>query len=315
MRKLALAAALFALFPACAHKVADLPTPVSPPAIGDNQAPAAAAIVDNQAPAAAGYGEPVPAVDNQAVFEGRVRDVTVSSTPDYTNIEVEIDGKIGDYNSIKLIDPFRIMVDISGVDRGTAASEIPVGTPQVKTVRLFQIDNTLRMIVEPAENRVVPFIVNLEGSRLVLSVGGGQKRTAAATDNQAAAAGTGAGTGEGRIQAAPSPRAAGRPPVYLSMDFTDVDLPVLIKFISEQTKKNFIFDERVQGKITIISPRRISLDEAYNVFLSVLHVKGFATVDQGNTIKIVPMRDVRQEDLPTETDMVGKHDSRIIIRL
>jgi general secretion pathway protein D len=316
MRKLALAAALFALFPACAHKVADLPTPVSPPAIVQNQAPAAAAILNNQAPAAVFAVEPVPAADNQTVFEGRIREVAVSSTPDYTNIEVEIDGKIGDYKSIKLIDPFRIMVDISGVDRGTAASEIPVGTPQVKTVRLFQIDNTLRMIVEPSGDRVEPFIVSLEGSRLVLSVGGTQAgTTTTATDNQAAAAGTGAAMGVGRKQATPPPRASGRPPVYLSMDFTDVDLPVLIKFISEQTKKNFIFDERVQGKITIISPRRISLDEAYNVFLSVLHVKGFATVDQGNTIKIVSMRDVRQEDLPTETDMVGMHDSRIIIRL
>jgi len=32
--------------------------------------------------------------------------------------------------------------------------------------------------------------------------------------------------------------------------------------MSEQTKKNFIFDERVQGKITIISPRRVTLEEA-----------------------------------------------------
>ncbi|MGA6993751.1 MAG: type II secretion system secretin GspD [Candidatus Deferrimicrobiaceae bacterium] len=305
MRKMALAAVLFTLFPACVHAVADSPSPLSPPAI-----------MDNQAPAAAGYGEPLPAADNQAVFEGRIRNVTVSSTPDYTNIEVEIDGDIGDYNSVKLIDPFRIMVDVSGVDRGTTASEIPVGTPQVKTVRLFQIDNTLRMIVEPAGDRVVPFIVSLEGSRLVLSVGGAQMgTTAAATDNQAARAGTGAGTGEDGKQAAATPRASGPPPVYLSMDFTDVDLAVLIKFISEQTKKNFIFDERVQGKVTIISPRRISLDEAYNVFLSVLHVKGFATVEQGNTIKIVPLRDIKQEDLPTETDRVGEHDSRIITRL
>ena len=35
--------------------------------------------------------------------------------------------------------------------------------------------------------------------------------------------------------------APSRPPVYLSMDFTDVDLPVLIKFISEQSKSyNFV---------------------------------------------------------------------------
>jgi general secretion pathway protein D len=90
------------------------------------------------------------------------------------------------------------------------------------------------------------------------------------------------------------------------MDFTDVDLPVLIKFMSEQTKKNFIFDERVQGKITIISPRKLTEEEAYNVFLSVLQVKGFTIVDQGNTIKIVPAREARQDTIPTTG--IGKPD-------
>jgi general secretion pathway protein D len=132
---------------------------------------------------------------------------------------------------------------------------------------------------------------------------------APATDNQA----TGAGPAERPKPADIAPRERAKPPVYLSMDFTDVDLPVLIKFISEQTKKNFIFDERVQGKITIISPRRISLDEAYNVFLSVLHVKGFATVEQENTIKIVPLREIKQEDLPTGPE--GEPGARIITRL
>jgi general secretion pathway protein D len=91
----------------------------------------------------------------------------------------------------------------------------------------------------------------------------------------------------------------GRAPLYLSMDFTDVDLPVLIKFMSEQTRRNFVFDERVQGKITIISPRKLTEDEAYNVFLSVLQVKGFTTVPLGNTIKIVPAREARQDTIPT----------------
>lgn len=104
-----------------------------------------------------------------------------------------------------------------------------------------------------------------------------------------------------RVQASnASPAAAPvRPPVYLSMDFTDVELPVLIKFMSEQTKKNFIFDERVQGKITIISPRRVTLAEAYDIFLSVLQVKGFTTVEQGNTIKIILAREARQNTIPT----------------
>jgi general secretion pathway protein D len=98
-------------------------------------------------------------------------------------------------------------------------------------------------------------------------------------------------------EAPPAP--AVHPPLYLSMDFTDVELPILIKFMSEQTKKNFIFDERVQGKITIISPRRVTLDEAYDVFLFVLQAKGFTTVSQGNTIKIVAAREARQETIHT----------------
>jgi len=81
------------------------------------------------------------------------------------------------------------------------------------------------------------------------------------------------------------------------MDFTDVELPVLVKFMSEQTRKNFIFDERVQGKITIISPRKITVEEAYEVFLSVLQVKGFTVVEQGNTLKIVPAREAKQETI------------------
>jgi len=98
---------------------------------------------------------------------------------------------------------------------------------------------------------------------------------------------------------AAAPALPAHPPVYLSMDFTDVELPVLIKFMSEQTKKNFIFDERVQGKITIISPRRVTLDEAYDVFLYVLQAKGFTTVSQGNTIKIVAAREARQDTIRT----------------
>ncbi len=108
---------------------------------------------------------------------------------------------------------------------------------------------------------------------------------------------------------------AKKPPVFISMDFTEVDLPVLVKFISEQTKKNFIFDEKLQGKITIISPRRISVEEAYNVFLSVLQVKGFTTVEQGNTLKIVPLREAKQESLSTATGADSAAASEFITRL
>jgi len=77
----------------------------------------------------------------------------------------------------------------------------------------------------------------------------------------------------------------------VALNFQDVELPVLAKFVSEVTGRNFIVDDRVRGKVTIISPTRITPDEAYLVFQSVLQVKGFTTVPSGAFTKIVPARE------------------------
>lgn len=119
---------------------------------------------------------------------GTIREVTVSKTPYYTNIEAAIDGKIENYNSFKLNDPFRIVVDIWGVGQGTAASEIPAGTPQVKTVKVSQQGDKVRLLVETPEDAPLPFLVSAEGDKLVLSVGGGQEEKVTSMDRPAAAA-------------------------------------------------------------------------------------------------------------------------------
>src|SRR5438552_19093417 len=77
----------------------------------------------------------------------------------------------------------------------------------------------------------------------------------------------------------------------VALNFQDVELPVLARFVSEVTGRNFIVDDRVRGKVTILSPTRITADEAYVVFQSVLQVKGFTTVPSGKFVKIVPARD------------------------
>lgn len=89
---------------------------------------------------------------------------------------------------------------------------------------------------------------------------------------------------------------------YVSIDFNDVDINVFIKFIAELTGKNFIVDNRVKGKVTIISPAKISVDEAYLVFESVLEVHGFTTVDSGNVIKIVSSPEARTKSIETLTE-------------
>ena len=86
---------------------------------------------------------------------------------------------------------------------------------------------------------------------------------------------------------------------YVTIDFDNVDIVLFIKFISELTGKNFVIDKGVKGKVTIISPTKISVQEAYRVFESVLEVHGFTTVPAGNIIKVVPALHARSKNIET----------------
>jgi general secretion pathway protein D len=91
----------------------------------------------------------------------------------------------------------------------------------------------------------------------------------------------------------------------ITMNFQNVDLPVLAKFISEITGKNFVIDENVRGKVSIISPTKVTPEQAYSIFQSVLQVKGFTTVQAGAVIKIIPSREVRESAELTQSQQPG----------
>ncbi len=81
------------------------------------------------------------------------------------------------------------------------------------------------------------------------------------------------------------------------LNFSDVDIATMVKFISDLTGKNFVMDERVKGKISVYSPAKLSPEEAFNVFTSVLELKGFAVVPAGRVHKIIPTAMVRQSGM------------------
>jgi len=105
-------------------------------------------------------------------------------------------------------------------------------------------------------------------------------------------------------------------PAYVTMNFKDVDLQVFIKFISELSGKNFLIDPNVRGTVTIISPQRVTVDEVYQVFLSVLEVNGFTTVDAGQVIKIIPTAAAKTKATDTVLQrQLGPREDKIITQL
>jgi general secretion pathway protein D len=86
------------------------------------------------------------------------------------------------------------------------------------------------------------------------------------------------------------------------LNFSDVDISTMVKFISDLTGRNFIMDDRVKGKISVFSPAKLSNDDAFNVFTSVLELKGFTIVKAGRVYKIIPTALAKQSGLKIFTD-------------
>ena len=103
---------------------------------------------------------------------------------------------------------------------------------------------------------------------------------------------------------------------YITIDFDNVDIRLFIKYISELTGKNFIIDRTVKGTVSIISPTRISEEEAYRVFESVLSVNGFTTIQSGAMIKIMPTVRARTENIDTlRHGQTSAPEDRIVTQL
>jgi general secretion pathway protein D len=91
-----------------------------------------------------------------------------------------------------------------------------------------------------------------------------------------------------------SPAAAAR---TYNIDFNDVDIRKMIETVSEITGKNFLVDDRVQGRVTVIGPKSLTSAEVYQVFLSMLQVKGYTVVPAGKINKIVPVANITSHGL------------------
>ncbi len=104
----------------------------------------------------------------------------------------------------------------------------------------------------------------------------------------------------------------------VSIDFRDVDIRIVAKFISEITGKNFVFDKQVRDNVTLYSPTQVTPDEAYRLFESVLKIYGYTTVPDSGFIKIVPSQRAKLMDVETRASLPSAErakDDRVVTQL
>ena len=101
----------------------------------------------------------------------------------------------------------------------------------------------------------------------------------------------------------------------ITVNFVNADIQSVIKTIGQHTGKNFILDPRVTGTVNIVSDRPVSKDILYQILLSTLRVQGYAAVEDGQFVKIVPEAEAKTSAGPTGDAAARTPGDRIVTRV
>lgn len=73
-----------------------------------------------------------------------------------------------------------------------------------------------------------------------------------------------------------------------TLNMQDAELRDLVNEVGEITGKTLVVDPRLQGKVSVQSSSALDKDGIYSLFLTVLRSQGFAALDQGDRVLIMP---------------------------
>ena len=89
-------------------------------------------------------------------------------------------------------------------------------------------------------------------------------------------------------------------PNQISMRFKDASLDHILEFFSNATGYTIVKSADLDMRVTIISPNDMPVDKAFSVLNSTLAIKGYTSIVNGRSVKIVPLADAKLEATPIQ---------------
>lgn len=105
------------------------------------------------------------------------------------------------------------------------------------------------------------------------------------------------------------------PDIVESFDYKDAPIADVVNAIGRLTGKNFIFEQNLTGKITIMAPRKVTVAEAWQAFLSALSMNGMTVVPAGKFLKIRKIDDAKSDSIETYAGAYYPNGDQLITRI
>ncbi len=99
--------------------------------------------------------------------------------------------------------------------------------------------------------------------------------------------------------------------VYLNFD--QVEVKTLIRFLAKELGKNVVYDENLKGKITIISKKPVSSETAWRMITEALGLIGATVYKEDGYVKIVSSRHLREETPRLSSHPSSDREPRLLV--
>ena len=114
---------------------------------------------------------------------------------------------------------------------------------------------------------------------------------------------------------APGETSAARSRAPVAVNFVNADIEAVTRAFAAMIGRQIAVDPRVRGTITVYSEQPISVREAYLTYLSSLRGLGFAMVDNGGQLKVVPEADAKNQTGTVSVGDVGPRGDQVITQI
>lgn len=83
-----------------------------------------------------------------------------------------------------------------------------------------------------------------------------------------------------------------------TVNFKDSDIQEVVKFVADVTGRTMVVDQRVRGRVKVISAKPLNESELLQLFRTVLEMNDFTMIDVEGVSRIIPLKDARSSPIP-----------------
>ncbi len=76
---------------------------------------------------------------------------------------------------------------------------------------------------------------------------------------------------------------------YVNFSFDNAELRLVIKLVGELTGKQFVVDDQVTGRVTLLTPPQIPPEQVFPFFLTILESRGYTVVRRNELYHVIPL--------------------------